>query len=104
MIDVGDVDYENIMAGLAEAKAYLEGTADETQFRVHQVRVPDEVDVKAIRKMLKLSQEGFAERFGFSKGAVRDWEQKRKTPERTSRILLAVIAKRPDVVEEILAA
>jgi DNA-binding transcriptional regulator YiaG len=49
-------------------------------------------------------KEAFAERFGFTTSAVRDWEQKRKNPILANRILLAVIAKRPDVIEEVLAA
>jgi putative transcriptional regulator len=36
------------------------------------------VDVAAIRAKLGLTQEAFAARFGFSKGAVRDWEQGRE--------------------------
>jgi putative transcriptional regulator len=42
---------------------------------------PEQVDVRAIRERVRLSQEGFALRFGFSAAAVRDWEQGRRRPD-----------------------
>jgi putative transcriptional regulator len=56
-----------------------------------------------IRKRLNLTQEAFAARFGFSAGAVRDWEQGRRRPEASARILLTVIDKEPEAVERALA-
>lgn len=103
-IDVGDEDFNRIMAGLDEAKAIIEGTAPEGSYQTRQVRVPDQVDVSAIRKRLKLTQQAFADHYGFPVGTVRDWEQKRATPERAARILLTIIANRPEVVEEALRA
>jgi putative transcriptional regulator len=94
-------NFERIMRGLEEATAYARGEADTTKYRVH---VPDVVDVAAIRTKLGLTQEAFAAQFGFSKGAVRDWEQGRKVPEASARILLKVIEKRPDIVLEVLDA
>jgi putative transcriptional regulator len=95
------VNFDRIMRGLEDAATYARGEADLTKYRVH---VPASVDVAAIRAKLGLTQEEFATRFGFSKGAVRDWEQGRKGPEASARILLKVIDKRPDVVIEILDA
>ena len=94
-----NVSFERIMRGLEEATTYARGEADATKYRVH---IPASVDVAAIRAKLGLTQHGFAARFGFSKGAVRDWEQGRKVPEASARILLKVIDKRPDVVLEVL--
>ena len=96
-----NANFDRIMRGLKEATAYARGEADLTKYRVH---VPDAVDVAAIRAKLDLTQEAFAVRFGFSKGAVRDWEQGRKVPEASARILLKVIEKRPDIVLEVLNA
>lgn len=104
VIDVGDPDYESIMRGLDQAASIIDGTAEPGSFVVHQVRVPDQVDVKAIRAKTNLSQAIFAERYGFSRGAVRDWEQGRKTPERANRILLTIIDRRPEVIEELMTA
>ncbi len=94
-----NVNFERIMRGLEDAETYARGEADPTKYRVH---VPASVDVAAIRTKLGFTQEAFAARFGFSKGAVRDWEQGRKVPEASARILLKVIDKRPDVVLEVL--
>ncbi len=65
---------------------------------------PVRVDVRAIRARTGLSQAQFARRFGFTPGAVRGWEQGRRQPEAAARVLLLVIARRPDVVDEVLAA
>lgn len=88
------------MKGLEEAAAYVSGKADNASFRVH---VPESIDVKAIRKNLKLTQAQFADRFGFTIGAVQDWEQGRRTPEASARILLKLVERRPEIVEEVLA-
>jgi putative transcriptional regulator len=62
------------------------------------------VDVRAIRTGLGLSQPDFAKRFGFTTSAVREWEQGRRQPEAAARVLLLIIASKPDVVDEVLAA
>lgn len=103
-IDVGHEDYNRVMAGLADAKAILEGGAAPGSYKVQTVKVPDHVDVKAIRSKTRLSQVAFAARYGFSPGAVRDWEQGRKPPEKANRLLLTIIDRRPDVIEELLTA
>lgn len=90
--------FEKIMAGLEDAKAHLAG--DETRAVVH---VPDEIDVRAIRKRFKLSQARFAAKFGFDSRALQDWEQKRRLPDRSARILLRVIEREPKAVERALA-
>jgi putative transcriptional regulator len=51
-----------------------------------------------------MSQTEFARRFGFSGSGVREWEQGRRRPEAAARTLLLVIAGRPEVVAEVLAA
>lgn len=44
----------------------------------------------------------FASRYGFSAGAVRDWEQGRQ-PERAARILLTIIDREPEFVNRVVA-
>ena len=92
--------FDKIKAGLEEARAYLEGTADKSRYRVH---VPRKVDVREIRTRLGLSQEAFAEAYGFALSAVRDWEQGRRKPERSARILLKIVEKEPEAVTRALA-
>jgi putative transcriptional regulator len=62
------------------------------------------VEVRAIRARTRLSQRDSAKRFGFSTSAVREREQGRRQPEAAARVLLLVIASRPEVVDEALAA
>jgi putative transcriptional regulator len=92
--------FEKIKASLDSAKAYLDGTADKRLYRVH---VPQKIDVKKIRTRLALSQEAFAGRYGFAVSAVRDWEQGRRKPERSARILLKIVEKEPEAVTRALA-
>jgi putative transcriptional regulator len=93
--------FEKIKAGLESAKAYLDGTADKRKYRVH---VPEKIDVRKIRRRLGLSQEAFAQKYGFALSAVRDWEQGRRTPERSARILLKIVDKEPEAVSRALAS
>lgn len=66
------------------------------------VHVPEQVDVKAIRRRLGLSQRRFAERFGFKFDAAQDWEQGRQRPEGAARAFLRVIEREPEAVERAL--
>ena len=90
-----------IIDGLNEAVAHAKG--DQSVARVRVVRVPEQVDVRAIRQQLQLSQREFAGRFGFSLDALQNWEQGRRFPDSTARILLKVIEHHPESVEEVLA-
>jgi putative transcriptional regulator len=87
---------------IRSAKQALEYARGETTegFVAH---VPDEVDVKAIRQSLGLTQPEFSLRFGFDVRAVQDWEQKRRQPNRAARVLLKVIAREPEAVQRALA-
>jgi putative transcriptional regulator len=92
--------FDKIKAGLGDAKAYLDGSANKKAFGIH---VPARVNVKKIRTQLGMSQESFAQTYGFALSAVRDWEQGRRQPERSARILLKVVEKEPDAVTRALA-
>jgi putative transcriptional regulator len=91
-------NFNRIMAGLEEVADIVEGRSEPAR-----VFVPDEIDVKAVRKGTGLSQAAFAARYGFSAGAVKDWEQHRRKPEASARVLLKVIERRPEAVEEALS-
>ncbi|MGD0192569.1 MAG: transcriptional regulator [Rhizomicrobium sp.] len=93
--------YEGIRAGLEDAVAYARGTADLSQYKVH---IPEDLDVKAIRKGTGLTQEIFALRYGFNLARLRDLEQKRTRPDSVVRAYLLVIRKNPKAVKDALAA
>jgi len=89
--------YKSIRKGLEEALALAEG--QKTGARLHRVKVP-EPDVAAIRAKTGLSQAEFARSIGVAVGTLRGWEQGRRHPEGPARVLLALIEKRPRVVQD----
>ena len=89
---------ERLLKSARNARAYAKGDSDKG-FVLH---VPDDIDVKAIRKKLGMTQRQFANRFGFAYDALRDWESHRRQPERAARVLLTVIDHRPEAVEAAL--
>lgn len=64
---------------------------------------PKPIDVKAIRKGVKMSQAEFARAYGISKRALQEWEQGGRQPDSAARAYLTVIAKEPLVVRRVLA-
>jgi putative transcriptional regulator len=85
--------FEQMMDGLNDVEAFLAG--EQEGFKAH---VPQEVDVKAIRDRLGMTQARFSNTFGFSLDAIKHCEGGRRTPEAPARTLLAVIDKNPTAV------
>ena len=88
--------FDKIMTGLEDARAYLDGERD--GFAVHEVDVP-QPDVVAIRGKTGLSQQAFAKSMGVPLGTLKNWEQGRRRPGGAARVLLALIEKRPWIVQ-----
>ncbi len=85
--------FEQMMNGLNDVEAFLAG--EQEGFKAH---VPEEVDVKAIRNRLGMTQARFSDTFGFSLDAIKHWEGGRRIPEAPARTLLTVIDKNPAAV------
>jgi len=85
--------FEQMMNGLNDVEAFLAGKQE--GFKAH---VPQEVDVKAIRNRLGMTQARFSNTFGFSLDAIKHWEGGRRNPEAPARTLLTVIDKNPAAV------
>ena len=90
---------ESVIQGLKEAIAWTKG--ENYNVRVTLVHVP-EVDVRKVRLKMGLSQVQFATKFGFPPATLSNWEQGRSHPDAPTRVLLAVIAKHPAAVEDVL--
>jgi putative transcriptional regulator len=90
---------QEIIQGAKEVLAAMRG--DKAAARVHKV---PRVDVGEVRRRLKLSQAEFAAAFGLSLDSVKNWEQGHRSPEGPAKVLLAVIAKDPQAVQNALAA
>src|ERR1700728_1451376 len=87
MGDSMKTQFEQMMDGLNDVEAFLAG--EQEGFKAY---VPQEVDVKAIRNRLGMTQAKFSNTFGFSLDAIKHWEGGRRTPEAPARTLLTVIA------------
>ncbi len=90
-----------LVTGLREVAAHLCGELT-PPLREYVATVPETVDVAAVRNCFGLSQAAFAQRFGLDVTALQAWEQGRRRPDRTARLLLAVIAREPEAVQRAL--
>jgi len=90
---------KRIIEGLEQAVACTRG--ENNRARVTLVQVP-ETDVRKVRLRMGLSQAQFATKFGFPPATLRNWEQGRSRPDAPTRVLLAVIARHPEAVEQVL--
>lgn len=91
---------KDLIQGMKNTLRYLDRKREGT--RKHVIHVPASINVRAIRRRLHLSQRKFADEYGFTLSAVRDWEQGRRRPERPTRILLKIIAYDPSIVNRAL--
>ena len=85
--DIGN----EILDGLQEIKA---GGG-----RRYRVTHPEEI--RGIREAVGVSQLRFAQMLGISLRTLQDWEQGRRCPNQAAQSLLAVAARRPDVMREV---
>ena len=93
MGDSMKTQFEQMMDGLSDVETFLAG--EQEGFKAH---VPQDVDVKAIRNRLGMTQARFSDTFGFSLDAINHWEGGRRTPEAPARTLLTVIDRNPAAV------
>ena len=92
---------KRLIESAKQALEFAKGTADETEYRVH---IPDEINVKAIREGMEMSQSEFAEHFGFSIRTLQDWEQGRRVPGGVAKNFLILLQRNPEMVRETLLA
>lgn len=86
-----------VLKGLAEMQDHMRG-----KIALPTRKVPDLVDVRAIRRGVGLTRPAFAARFGLDIRAVQDWEQGRRQPDRAARVLLTVISAEPEAIDRAL--
>lgn len=90
---------QKILEGAREALEIAEGKR-----KAERVHIPEEIDTKAIRKRLQMTQQEFADSFGFDIWTLRQWEQGRRVPTGPARAYLKVIHRNPQAVREALSA
>jgi putative transcriptional regulator len=90
--------FDRVMQGLGEALAHAKGEA--TPGLV--LHLPETIDVASIRRKSGLSQTAFARKIGVPVATLRNWEQKRRSPDGPARVLLAMLDRDPKIVERTL--
>jgi putative transcriptional regulator len=85
----------------AEIRRGLKQVRSGRATRVHHIEIPQALEA---RMRSGLSQQKFARVLGVSARTLQDWGQGRRKPTGAARSLLAIAAKRPDVLREVLAA
>jgi putative transcriptional regulator len=85
--------FDQLLASVTEGAEILSGRRKPTRVRVFSAP-----DVRAVRDGYGLSQSRFAALMGISIATLRNWEQGRRRPEGSARVLLEVVAKHPDAV------
>ena len=85
--------FTELLESVREGAAILAGQTEPA--RQTELRVPD---ARAIREQFGLSQSRFAALMGISVATLRNWEQGRRKPEGSARVLLEVVAKHPEAV------
>ena len=89
--------FAELVASVREGGSILRGEAPAS--RTFTILPPD---VKSIRDGFGLTQEQFAALLGISVRTLRNWEQGRRVPEGSARVLLQVAAKHPEAVLDVV--
>ena len=90
--------FTELLESVREGGAILRG-----QKKPSRVFVVGEPDVRVLREGYGLSQAKFASLMGISVATLRNWEQGRRSPEGSARVLLRVVAKHPEAVLDVVA-
>ena len=72
--------------------------------RLMRGKIESGADIVALRKLVGLTQEKFAEALGISVHTLRNWEQGRRWPEGPALALLRIAARHPKIVRENVAS
>ena len=89
--------FQELVESVREGGAILRGRQKPSRSRTF-----DEADVRAVRERFGLSQAKFAALMGISVATLRNWEQGRRRPEGSARILLKVVARHPEAVLDVV--
>jgi putative transcriptional regulator len=88
--------FDELLESVREGGAILRGEQEASrEFLL------EDPDVRSLRESYGLSQPKFAALLGISVGTLRNWEQGRRRPEGSARVLLRIVAKHPDAVLDV---
>ncbi len=89
--------FDELLKSLEEGAAILKG-----ELKPSRKFVVDEIDVKAVRRQLGLSQREFAVLLGVSIDTVQNWEQGRRRPRGAARMLLYIAQEHPETLIDVM--
>lgn len=89
--------FQELLHSVREGGAILRGEKKARRTFAHA----DE-DVRSVRERYGLSQPKFAALMGISVATLRNWEQGRRAPEGSARVLLRVVARHPSAVLDVV--
>ena len=92
---------KRLISAMKEVVAHVEG---KVALPMRYIEIPEDVDVKAIRSKLGLSQAEFSRRFAVSQRSLQEWEQGRRRPDGAVRAYLTVIERNPKAVAAALTS
>lgn len=90
-----------VVQSAREALAFAKGELDEGEYTKHEHEI---IDVRRIREKLGMTQDTFANVFGFKLATLQLWEQRKRTPEDLAKTYLTVIDRAPEAVRQALQA
>ena len=90
--------FAELLESVREGGAILRG-----QKKPSRVFAVGEPDVRLLREGYGLSQAKFASLMGISVATLRNWEQGRRAPEGSARVLLRVVERHPEAVLDVVA-
>lgn len=85
---------QEILDGIREIKAYKAGQVTLKSYTVQEPASP-----RLIRQRLQLSQTKFACLMGVSTRTIQDWEQGKRSPKGTAKVLLQVVEQHPEIFD-----
>jgi putative transcriptional regulator len=91
--------FQELLESVREGGAILRG-----QKKASRTFEYAEETVQAVRERYGLSQAKFAALMGISVATLRNWEQGRRQPEGSARVLLRVVARHPSAVLDAVGA
>ena len=90
--------FEELLESVREGGAILRG-----QKKPSRSFYVGEPNVRLLREGYGLTQARFAALMGISVATLRNWEQGRRAPEGSARVLLRVVERQPEAVLDVVA-
>lgn len=88
--------FKDLKESLEQAVDIKEGQQEPSRVTRYEV-----ADVKAIRKMLHVSQQEFADALGSSVDTIKSWESKRRNPTGLAAKVLLAIQDNPSIYKDL---